>query len=47
MIYDSSLDIIYAGTVNDIMSYDAAGSDATRFYARFNYESCINMFIFK
>ena len=47
MIYDSELDVIYAGTANDIISYEAAGNDATRFFARFNYESCTAMFVFK
>ncbi|MEE1013949.1 MAG: hypothetical protein U0L92_06555 [Clostridia bacterium] len=47
MIYDSEKNMIYAGTVNDILSYEAAGNSATRFFARFNYDMLTNMFIFK
>ncbi|MEE1013750.1 MAG: S-layer homology domain-containing protein [Clostridia bacterium] len=47
MIYDSEKDMIYAGSNEDILSYEVAGNSATRFFARFNYESLTDLFIFK
>ena len=47
MIYDSEKDMVYAGSANDILSYETAANSATRFFATFNYESLTNLFIFK
>ena len=47
MIYDEEQDSIYAGTESDILTYEAAGESASRFFMRFNYESVSNIFIFK
>ena len=47
MIYDEELDEVYAGTSQDILPYKTVGERATRFFARFRYESMQTMFIFK
>lgn len=47
MVYDEETDSTYVGTANDILTYAAAGKNACRFFARFNYESIQQLFIFQ
>lgn len=47
MIYDSKLDKIYLGTVNDILSYKIAGEDASRLYIKLGYDSVKSIFVMK
>ena len=47
VIYDEEKDAVYAGTVNDILTYKTAGEGASRFFMRFNYETPKEIFIFK
>lgn len=47
MVYDEEADEIYVGNTGELLGYKSAGNAATRFLARFNYESMRDLVIFK
>ena len=46
-IYDQEADRVTRGTTDDIFDRKVCGDDASRIYARFNYESCKDIVIYK
>lgn len=46
-IYDQETDRVTRGTTDDIFDRKVCGDDASRIYARFNYESCKDIVIYK
>ena len=47
MVYDETTDEVYAGSVQDLLPYKTAGESASRFLAKFNYESLKTLIVFK